>query len=99
MSMYVRAKRHKYTVFLYCDPSDKASSLKEQIISLKIDDRTLPFEKIRLYKDDRAPLDDDKTLEESKIENDGVIFFCFKIEGTEAWEDIDVQNVGASAAS
>ena len=99
---------------------------------MKIDDRTLPFEKIRLYKDDRAPLDDDKTLEESKIENDGVIFFCFKIEGcshffffetfffsflslsfvsnknsfmnrflkgTEAWEDIDVQNVGAPAAS
>ena len=31
-SMYVRAKRLKCTAFLYCEPSDKVSSLKDQVI-------------------------------------------------------------------
>lgn len=80
--MYVRAKRAKVTAFLYCEPADKISTLKDQICSLKIEDRIVSTDNIRIIRpDDRAVLEDGQTVEEAKLENDSAIYFVFKKEG------------------
>jgi hypothetical protein len=80
--MYVRAKRAKVTAFLYCEHSDKISTLKDQICSLKIEDRIVSTDSIRIIRpDDRAVLEDGQSIEEAKLENDSAIYFVFKKEG------------------
>ena len=80
--MYVRAKRTKCTAFLYCEPADKISSLKEQIVNLKIEERIVSPENVRIIRpEDHAVLEDGQSVEEAKLENDSAIYFVFKKEG------------------
>jgi len=86
MTMYIRVKRQKQTIFLNTDPTETIASLKAKLASLN----KVPAANLRLLSGE-AVLDDAKSVGDSKIENDAVVFLVHKKEGSDAWEDVDVQ--------
>mmetsp|Transcript_29865 Transcript_29865/g.83450 ORF Transcript_29865/g.83450 Transcript_29865/m.83450 type:complete len:103 (+) Transcript_29865:91-399(+) len=89
---YIRAKRKQTTAFLYVEPGDKISSVKDQIANLKLDDGPSSGSGIRLYSsDEKTALEDGQTIDEAKLESNAVVYFVFKKSGSEDWEKIDVQ--------
>eukprot|EP00640_Fibrocapsa_japonica_P005285 CAMPEP_0113941342 /NCGR_PEP_ID=MMETSP1339-20121228/7281_1 /TAXON_ID=94617 /ORGANISM="Fibrocapsa japonica" /LENGTH=102 /DNA_ID=CAMNT_0000945457 /DNA_START=91 /DNA_END=399 /DNA_ORIENTATION=+ /assembly_acc=CAM_ASM_000762 len=90
MSMYVRVKRKNQTVFLHVEKSDNFAVLKQrcgEVINVNPSC-------IALYAtpDKSKELVDMATVGDQQIENDSVIYMVTKKEGTESWEEIDVEN-------
>ena len=52
-----------------------------QISNLKIDDRVVSPENIKIFGSDKHELEDERTIEEARIENDMILYFVFKKEG------------------
>ena len=74
-SMYVRVKRANQTVFMYCEPGDSALHLKEKVgVVLK-----QKPEDIKLYFKDAPISEEAKTLGELNIENDNILYMCFRL--------------------
>ncbi|KAG2385622.1 hypothetical protein C9374_003437 [Naegleria lovaniensis] len=87
MSMYVRIKQFKTTIFLHCDPIDTVLQLKERINQLL----NIPENHQRLYAavgDDELP--NEGTLEDLKIENDAVLYLTRFNEESQTWENINI---------
>eukprot|EP00277_Geminigera_cryophila_P030754 CAMPEP_0173062390 /NCGR_PEP_ID=MMETSP1102-20130122/3786_1 /TAXON_ID=49646 /ORGANISM="Geminigera sp., Strain Caron Lab Isolate" /LENGTH=103 /DNA_ID=CAMNT_0013929045 /DNA_START=32 /DNA_END=343 /DNA_ORIENTATION=+ len=92
MSMYIRVKRQKQTVFLQCDPSDTIMSLKRKLASIN----NLEIKEIKLVLiEDGIALDNDKTVRECKLDaTDGsVVALLYQDNTLEAgWESIDIHD-------
>lgn len=86
MSMYIRVKRKKQTIFLHVEPTDTILEIKQKLQEL-IDQAPAPENQL-LYKN-QTPLEDAKKLADLKVENDDVIALCYMQEdGT--FEPIDI---------
>eukprot|EP01112_Ceratiomyxa_fruticulosa_P007284 TRINITY_DN1886_c0_g1_i3.p1 TRINITY_DN1886_c0_g1~~TRINITY_DN1886_c0_g1_i3.p1 ORF type:complete len:101 (-),score=19.64 TRINITY_DN1886_c0_g1_i3:172-474(-) len=86
MSMYVRVKRAKQTIFLYVEPTDLVQEVKHKIASIN---KIPNIEDIRLIFQG-ANLEDARTLAELKVENDSVIFLVYRKEGSSEFEEVNV---------
>lgn len=76
MSMYVRVKREKLTVFMHVDPTDSVAVLKGKLQELL----QKPAEDQRLYKDG-VLLEDNKSLVELQVECDDELAVAYRLEG------------------
>jgi hypothetical protein len=85
MSMYIRVKRQKQTIFLYTEPQEQIKKVKWKISKLN----NIPIEKIRLILED-IPLEDEKTIQDYKIENDRIVYLVYKKDEDGEWEPIQV---------
>eukprot|EP00670_Eutreptiella_braarudii_P026488 CAMPEP_0174375776 /NCGR_PEP_ID=MMETSP0811_2-20130205/115797_1 /TAXON_ID=73025 ORGANISM="Eutreptiella gymnastica-like, Strain CCMP1594" /NCGR_SAMPLE_ID=MMETSP0811_2 /ASSEMBLY_ACC=CAM_ASM_000667 /LENGTH=103 /DNA_ID=CAMNT_0015526341 /DNA_START=23 /DNA_END=330 /DNA_ORIENTATION=+ len=86
MASYVRIKRHKQTIFLHCELTDHALTLKEKISLIN----NVPIENQRLLLDKQV-LEDAASLQEQGIQNDTVLFLVYRIDGEEEkWEDVHI---------
>ncbi|KAL4458103.1 hypothetical protein ABPG75_012968 [Micractinium tetrahymenae] len=94
MSMYVRIKREKLTVFLHCDGTDTVAQIKGKLQELL----QKPAEEQRLYKDGAA-LEEDKTLAELSVANDDELAVAYKLEGSNEFEPVNIDRFDSSAAS
>ena len=72
-SVYVRVKRKNQTVFLYTDNNEKVSDLISKLAEINEKEAG----ELRLLKEETV-LDNDKTVGDSKIENDNVLFLVYK---------------------
>mmetsp|Transcript_31209 Transcript_31209/g.83737 ORF Transcript_31209/g.83737 Transcript_31209/m.83737 type:complete len:107 (-) Transcript_31209:8-328(-) len=98
MSMYIKIKRQRQTIFLNCEPGDTIISLKQKIKAIN----SVPAEDQRLIvPEDKVVCDDNKTVRECKLE-DGMIVALVYRRGTESsqeWEDIEIHRPGETPAS
>jgi len=93
MSMYIRAKRTNQTIFLYVEPSETITDVRKKISAII----KTPVDNVRILStNNKTPLDDGKTLSESKIENYGVVYWVQKKEGSEEWEQVNLKKIEAS---
>ncbi len=78
--MYIRVKRTNQTIFLYVEPNETINEVRKKIASIL----KLPnADQIRLLSAaDHHPLQDDKTLQDNKIDNDNIVYWVQKKEGT-----------------
>lgn len=84
MSMYVRVKRKKTTVFLHVEPTDTVLEVKQKLQELV----EQPPEKQQLFKVNTL-LEDAKKLVDLRVENDDILALTFQQEdGT--FEPIDI---------
>uniref|UniRef100_A0A061RKD2 Ubiquitin-like protein n=1 Tax=Tetraselmis sp. GSL018 TaxID=582737 RepID=A0A061RKD2_9CHLO len=84
MSMYIRVKRHKRTIFLQVEPTDTVLEVKHKLQDLC----EQPPENQQLFKDE-VKLDDARRLAEVHVENDDVLALTLmKEDGT--FEEIDI---------
>jgi len=86
----VRVKRTNQTIFLHTEPTDTIGDVKEKlstIIKVGVDG-------IRLIVN--VPLEDARSLLDLKIENDSVLFMVFKKEGTNEYEEVNLQKPAAT---
>eukprot|EP01006_Ploeotia_vitrea_P000631 TRINITY_DN103379_c0_g1_i1.p1 TRINITY_DN103379_c0_g1~~TRINITY_DN103379_c0_g1_i1.p1 ORF type:complete len:130 (+),score=22.76 TRINITY_DN103379_c0_g1_i1:35-391(+) len=84
MSMYVRIKRKKQTIFLHCDTTDTPLSLKEKVAQIN----NMPVENQRLLLGKQL-LEDTAQLQEQGVKNDTVLFLVYK-EADDKWEEVDI---------
>lgn len=83
MSIYIRIKRKKQTYFLHCEPTDKISNILNEINQLN----NVQTSEMRLLLEKNI-LIPEKTLKESKINNDSVLFLVYKDKN--GWENVDI---------
>eukprot|EP01087_Luapelamoeba_hula_P011969 TRINITY_DN332_c0_g1_i1.p1 TRINITY_DN332_c0_g1~~TRINITY_DN332_c0_g1_i1.p1 ORF type:complete len:106 (-),score=22.95 TRINITY_DN332_c0_g1_i1:269-586(-) len=92
MSMYVRLKHTNKTVFLNVDPTQKVSEVKASLAKVLGQDegKTPSVDNINfLAAEHRETLDNDKTLDDSKVGPADIIYYVFK-KGDGGWEDVDI---------
>jgi len=88
--MYLRCKRTNQTIFLYAEPTDTIVDVKRKISAIV----KTPTDKLRVvHPTSRAILDDNKALADYKIENDAIVYFIQKKEGSEDWEEVNIQKI------
>jgi hypothetical protein len=98
MSMYVRVKRAKTTMFLHVDPSETVMELKQKIQAATDSEETpggVPIDRQRLLAGPtfEQALEDARQLQELKVENDAVLALVHATEDG-GWEPVDVQAPG-----
>lgn len=76
----MRVKRANQTVFLNSEPTDTVHDLKSKLSGIN----KVPTDNIRLIFNSN-PLEESKSLNDLKIENDNVLYFVYKKEGTAKW--------------
>uniref|UniRef100_A0A383V3P7 Ubiquitin-like domain-containing protein n=1 Tax=Tetradesmus obliquus TaxID=3088 RepID=A0A383V3P7_TETOB len=83
MSMYIRVKRQKTTVFLQVEPTDTVLEVKQKLQALldKSPDKLQLLREVREASGQWLPLDDAKKLAELKVENDDVLALAYAQEG------------------
>lgn len=86
---YIRAKRKNQTVFITVKLQQTIGDVKKALSSIV----ETPVENIRLLNISETVLEEDKKLSDYKIENDSVIYWVQKEEGSDEWEKIDIQKV------
>ncbi|KAK9824295.1 hypothetical protein WJX72_009223 [[Myrmecia] bisecta] len=84
MSMYIRVKRQKTTIFVHVEPTDTILEVKQKLQELV----QQPPESQRLYKG-ATLLEDAKKLADLKVENDDIIALTYLQEDGQ-WENIDI---------
>ncbi|ELR14939.1 ubiquitin family protein [Acanthamoeba castellanii str. Neff] len=84
--IYIRVKRKNQTIFLYADASEKVADLKGKLA--KINEKSA--DELALIFND-AKLDNDKTVGDYKIENDQVVYLVYKKDGSDEFEEVDIQ--------
>ncbi|WIA13143.1 hypothetical protein OEZ86_006430 [Tetradesmus obliquus] len=79
MSMYIRVKRQKTTVFLQVEPTDTVLEVKQKLQALldKSPDKLQLLREVREASGQWLPLDDAKKLAELKVENDDVLALAY----------------------
>uniref|UniRef100_A0A6T8I8S2 Ubiquitin-like domain-containing protein n=1 Tax=Hemiselmis andersenii TaxID=464988 RepID=A0A6T8I8S2_HEMAN len=88
MSMYLRVKRGKQTIFLHCEPTDSILSLKHKIKAIT---NVAPEDQKLMIIDEKIPCDDAKTVKECKLEDAGSIALLFKVSSDPVeWEEINI---------
>ncbi|KAF5830190.1 ubiquitin-related domain-containing protein [Dunaliella salina] len=87
MSMYIRVKRKKTTIFLHVEPTDTVLEVKQKLQDLV----EQPPEKQQLFKGTQL-LEDARKLAEAKVENDDVIAMVFQ-QDDGSFEPIDIPTV------
>eukprot|EP01095_Lingulamoeba_sp_RSL-Kostka_P001617 TRINITY_DN1234_c0_g1_i1.p1 TRINITY_DN1234_c0_g1~~TRINITY_DN1234_c0_g1_i1.p1 ORF type:complete len:101 (+),score=38.53 TRINITY_DN1234_c0_g1_i1:93-395(+) len=91
-SMYVRIKRENCTFFFSTDPTENILEIKKQLSTYDLTPEKP--ESIRLVHQDDV-LEDDKTIGDYKIENDGVVYLLFNKD--DEWEDVEDQKTAIDA--
>ena len=72
----MRVKRENQTIFLHAEPTDLVADLKAKLeVILKVDKSKLGL------KVENNMLEDGKSLAESKVENEEVLFLVYKKDG------------------
>eukprot|EP00178_Gracilaria_changii_P021969 TRINITY_DN65048_c0_g1_i1.p1 TRINITY_DN65048_c0_g1~~TRINITY_DN65048_c0_g1_i1.p1 ORF type:complete len:102 (+),score=22.47 TRINITY_DN65048_c0_g1_i1:22-306(+) len=94
MSMYVRVKRKKTTMFILCEATDTITTLKTKLQSLV----SAPPDNQRLLLKDNV-LADAKTLGDQKVDNDAIVYLLLKKEGSSEWETVEVDDFSKAATS
>lgn len=98
MSMYVRVKRAKQTIFLHVEPTETILEVKQKIQALT--DKPVFEQRLFLHGSDqhKLHLEDAKSLAELKVENDAILALVYKVEGDgEEYEAINIETVGGAA--
>ena len=98
MSMYVRVKRLKTTLFLHVDPAETVLELKQKIqASTDSAERPggVPVDQQRLLSGPAfdSVLEDARQLRDLKIENDAVLALVFA-EAAGGWEAVAIEKPG-----
>lgn len=83
MSLYVRVKRANQTIFLNSEPTDTVHDLKTKLSGIT---KVAP-DSLRLVFNSNT-LDESKSLNDLKIENDNVLYLVYKKEGTNEFEEV-----------
>ncbi|KAH3763293.1 hypothetical protein Pelo_4845 [Pelomyxa schiedti] len=78
MSMYVRVKREQQCIFIMCDPTDLVGSIKAKVGAVL----KMSPDKLRLFSNPTTPLDETRTVADSKIAYDAVLHLACKNEGS-----------------
>eukprot|EP01135_Chromosphaera_perkinsii_P012305 Nk52_evm1s2631 gene=Nk52_evmTU1s2631 len=94
MSIYIRVKRKKMTIFLETSTDEKISFVKRKLEPLV----KVPADSIRLLTGDKQ-LEEDKSLSHYNIDNDDVVGMVLKDQETGAWENLEIIPVSLSATS
>ncbi|KAJ0406710.1 hypothetical protein P43SY_004535 [Pythium insidiosum] len=91
---YVRVKRRHQTVFVEAQPGDTFLSVKEQLGALF----GLAPSHIQLWQGlkDSKELSDVATLADHDVQNDQVLFMCWKKENSDQWEELSVAKADAT---
>lgn len=93
MEPYIRVKRRNQTVFLDVQLSDSFLSVKEKLGVLF----HLPPTSIRLWQGpsqkETKEVADEATLVDHELQNDAVIYMCWKKENSDQWEDLSVTTI------
>jgi len=76
---------------LYTDASEKIADVKAKVAKINAEDKK-SVEHIGVIFNDNH-LDNDKTVGESKVENDNIVYLVYKKDGSNEWEAVDVQKV------
>lgn len=103
-STYIRVKRTNQTIFLYVEPTETLVDVKKKISAIV----KTPVDNIRLLNTQHQPLQEDKTVADNKVENDQVVYWVQKKEGTtfsspcfsqvfilgsDQWEEVNIQKI------
>ncbi|CAI5710047.1 unnamed protein product [Peronospora destructor] len=95
MGPYIRVKRRNQTVFLDVQLTDTFLSIKEKIGLLF----RLPSTSIQLWQGlnqkESKMVTDATTLADHEVQNDAVIYMCWKKENSDQWEELSVTKVEA----
>lgn len=95
MQPYIRVKRRNQTVFLDVQLSDSFLSVKEKLGTLF----KLPPTSIQLWQGlnqkESKEFADAATLMDHELQNDAVIYMCWKKENSDQWEELSVAKVEA----
>eukprot|EP01100_Stratorugosa_tubuloviscum_P012500 TRINITY_DN5961_c0_g1_i1.p1 TRINITY_DN5961_c0_g1~~TRINITY_DN5961_c0_g1_i1.p1 ORF type:complete len:118 (-),score=39.61 TRINITY_DN5961_c0_g1_i1:45-347(-) len=86
LSVYVRIKRKRQTIFLFTSQEETIQKLKVKIAVIN----SVQPSDIRLIFRSKV-CEDDKTLQENRIESEAILFMVYKKEGIDEWESIDVE--------
>lgn len=84
MSMYVRIKRSKTTIFLHVEPTDTILEVKQKLQELTQQGPDTQ----RLYLG-KAMLEDARQLADLKVENDDVLALTYQ-QSDGSWEDVNI---------
>ncbi|KAG7397330.1 hypothetical protein PHYBOEH_000912 [Phytophthora boehmeriae] len=107
MGPYIRVKRRSQTVFLDVQLSDTFLSVKEKLGALF----QMPPTSIQLWQGlnqkESKEFADAATLADHELQNDAVVYMCWKKENSDQWEELSVtkvealdsENAAANAAS
>jgi len=87
--MYIRVKRKNQTIFLYSDASEKVADVKAKVAKINSEDKK-GVDQIGLIFNDNL-LDNDKTVGDTKVENDNIVYLVYKKDGSNDFEAVDVQ--------
>jgi len=90
MGPYIRVKRRSQTVFLDVQLGDSFLSVKEKLGALF----QLPASSIQLWQGlnpkESKEFADAATLADHELQNDAVVFMCWKKENSDQWEELSV---------
>ena len=93
MSMYLRVKRMKETVFLRVNPTDSFANVKAKlggILGKEANDlRIIGSDKERIF-------EDEATVGDQEVENDAIVYVVYRLGEGETWEIVQV-STGAEA--
>lgn len=84
MSMYVRIKRSKTTIFLHVEPTDTVLEVKQKLQELTQQGPDTQ----RLYLG-KTMLEDARQLADLKVENDDVLALTYQ-QSDGSWEDVNI---------
>lgn len=84
MSMYVRIKRSKTTIFLHVEPTDTILEVKQKLQELTQQGPDTQ----RLYLG-KTMLEDARQLADLKVENDDVLALTYQ-QSDGSWEDVNI---------
>jgi len=95
--MYVRVKRKQVTVFVSTDPTERISTVKAKLAAML---RDVPAAKLKLFSSAAEPteLEDDKTVDSYKIENDAILLMVYQNEDG-SWEAPSLASPAAAATT
>lgn len=93
---FVRVKRKKTTMFLYIEAQDTVHDLRAKVNHIT----KVPTTDVKFFVDaaGEVTVDENKTLADQKIHNDDVLYMIYRKEGSEEWEDIELDGGDGAAA-
>ena len=94
MSMYLRVKRQKDTIFLRVNPTDSFASVKTKLGSIVSRDPAT----LRLIGSDRERVfEDEATVGDQEVENDAIIYMVYQLGEGATYEIIEVADANGEA--
>lgn len=90
MTQYIRVKRTNQTIFLSVDSNDTITEVKKKISSII---KTSADNIKLLSESERKEYPDEKTLGDLKVDNEAILYWVQKKDGTDEWETVNIQKV------